>query len=212
MEGHPKVGCASAGGSGSKSMPKKTLMPDYHFLEQLETAGPYQAGACFQCRKCTNGCPVTFAMDLLPDEVIRLVILGQRQQVLRCQTIWVCAACETCTTRCPNDVKIAELMDCLKPSPQPQILTLHETFLKDVKRWGRVFETTFLPEYLLRSGELCRKWHAGTWHAELRLSWQMTRKKRFPMFPRTIKGKKEVRKILSGRKQKKLSSLRPQSK
>lgn len=219
IEGHPKVGSASAGGNGPKSMSKKTLTPDYQFLEQLEAAGPYQTGACFQCRKCTNGCPVTFAMDLLPDEVIRLVILGQRQQVLRCQTIWVCAACETCTTRCPNEVKIAELMDRLKemavqngiPSPQPQILTLHETFLNDVKRWGRVFETTFLPEYLLRSGDFLRKWHAGTWHAELRLSWQMTRKKRFLMFPKTIKGKKEVRKILGRHKQKKLSSLRTPS-
>ena len=128
--------------SESISVYAKTLTPDYQFLEQIETDGPYQAGACYQCRKCTNGCPVTFAMDLYPDEVIRLVIIGQAQTVLNCDTIWVCAACETCTTRCPNDVKIAELMDCLKEMavnkgiacPQPQILTLHDTFLKNVKR------------------------------------------------------------------------------
>ena len=186
-------------------MPQKILTPDYHFLRQIETAGPYQTSACFQCRKCTNGCPVTFAMDLFPDEVIRLVILGHRKAVLRCDTIWVCAACETCTTRCPNDVKIAELMDCLKEmavqegvrSTQPQILSLHTSFLKDVKRWGRVFETTFLPEYFLRSGELLRMWKTGTWRAEMRLSWQMTRKRRFPILPKTIKGKKEVRQILA---------------
>ena len=194
-------------------MPQKILTPDYHFLGQIETAGPYQASACFQCRKCTNGCPVTFAMDLFPDEVIRLVILGHRKAVLRCDTIWVCAACETCTTRCPNDVKFAELMDCLKEmavqegirSTQPQILSLHTSFLKDVKRWGRVFETTFLPEYFLRSGELLRMWKTGTWRAEMKLSWQMTRKRRLPILPKTIKGKKEVRKILEHRKQKKLS-------
>ncbi|MGD8962832.1 MAG: 4Fe-4S dicluster domain-containing protein, partial [Desulfobacterales bacterium] len=163
-------------------MPQKILTPDYHFLGQIETVGSYQASACFQCRKCTNGCPVTFAMDLFPDEVIRLVILGHREAVLGCDTIWVCAACETCTTRCPNDVKIAELMDCLKEmavqqgvrSTQPQILSLHTSFLKDVKRWGRVFETTFLPEYFLRSGELLRMWKTGGWRAEMRLSWQMT--------------------------------------
>jgi hypothetical protein len=45
----------------------------------------------------------------------------------------------------------------------------------------------------------------------MRLSWQMTRKKRFPMLPKTIKGKKEVRKILDRRKQKKIISLRSQS-
>ena len=186
-------------------MPQKKLTPDFHFLEHVETTGPYQVSACYQCRKCTNGCPVTFAMDLYPDEVIRLVLIGQRETVLSCDTIWVCAACETCTTRCPNDVKIAELMDCLKemavesgvPSPQPQILTLHASFLNDVKRWGRVFETTFLPDYLIRSGALLRKWQNGTWRAEMRLSWQMTRKKRFPLLPKTIKGKKEVRQILA---------------
>ena len=189
-------------------MPQNILTPDYQFLEQIETAGPFQASACYQCRKCTNGCPVTFAMDIYPDEVIRLVALGQSDTVLGCDTIWVCAACETCTTRCPNEVKIAELMDCLKemavqagvPSPQPRILALHAAFLKDIKRWGRVFETTFLPEYFLRSGELLRKMQAGTLRAELKLGWQMIRKKRLPIRPKTIKGKNEVRRILDRQK------------
>ena len=195
-------------------MYQENITPDYLFLEQLEAAGPYRAGACYQCRKCTNGCPVTFAMDLYPDEVIRLVILGQREAVFSCDTIWVCAACETCTTRCPNEVKIAELMDCLKemavqagvPSPQPQILTLHETFMENVKHRGRVFETTFLPTYFLKSGELLKKWHKGTWLDEMKLSWHMTRKGRFPLFPKTIKGKKEVRKIIDQLKKRQTTS------
>ncbi len=86
------------------------------------------------------------------------------------------------------------------PCPQPQILTLHDTFLKDVKRWGRVFETTFLPEYFLRSGEFLRMWQARTWRDEMKLGWQMSRKRRFPMLPKTIRGKQEVRKILGRHK------------
>ena len=190
-------------------MSPKILKPDYRLLEQIEAQGPFEAGACFQCRKCTNGCPVTFAMDLYPDEVIRLVILGQRETVLGCRTIWVCAACETCTTRCPNDVKIAELMDCLKemavqegvPSPQPQILTLHETFLNNIKKRGRVYETTLLPAYLLKSGKLLEMWNSGTWRYDLKLGRQMFSKGRLPLRPQSIKGKKEVRKILTRRKQ-----------
>ena len=190
-------------------MSQKLLNPDYRLLEQIEAQGPFQAGACFQCRKCTNGCPVTFAMDLYPDEVIRLVILGQRETVLGCRTIWVCAACETCTTRCPNDVKIAELMDCLKemavqegvPSPQPQILTLHETFLNNIKKRGRVYETTLLPAYLLKSGKLLEMWNSGTWRYDLKLGRQMFSKGRLPLMPKSIKGKEEVRKILTRRKQ-----------
>ena len=153
--------------------------------------------------------PVTFAMDLYPDEVIRMVIIGQRETVLRCRTIWVCAACETCTTRCPNEVKIAELMDSLKemaiqegvPSPQPQILALHETFLNNVKKRGRVFETTFLPTYMLKSGELRHKWKTWAWQYELTLGLRMFYKGRFPLFPKTIKGKKEISTILSHPKQ-----------
>jgi heterodisulfide reductase subunit C len=190
-------------------MSQKTLVPHYHFLEQIEAAGPFQAGACFQCRKCTNGCPVTFAMDIYPDEVIRMVILGRRETALSCRTIWVCAACETCTTRCPNEVKIAELMDRLKelavqegvPSPQPQILSLHETFLNNIQKWGRVYETTLLPTYLLKSGELKHKWKTGTWQDEIKLGFQMASKGRFPLFPKSIKGKRDVRKILARRKQ-----------
>jgi len=191
-------------------MSQKILDPDYRLLEQIEAQGPFQAGACFQCRKCTNGCPVTFAMDLYPDEVIRLVILGQRETVLDCRTIWVCAACETCTTRCPNDVKIAELMDCLKemavhegvPSSQPRILSLHETFLNNIKKRGRLYETTLLPAYLLKSGKLLDEWNSGTWRYDLKLARQMFSKGRLPLLPKSIKGKSEVRNILAQRKQK----------
>jgi heterodisulfide reductase subunit C len=195
-------------------MSEEILYPDYRFTEQLEALGPFDASACFQCRKCTNGCPVTFAMDLFPDEVIRLVILGQRERVLNSRTIWVCAACETCTTRCPNGVKIAELMDCLKemavkegvPSPQPQILALHRAFLDDLKRRGRAFEGTLLARYLLRSGELLRKWRDGTWIDDMKVGWKMFWKGRLPLVPKGIKGKKEVREILSHSKKKETTS------
>jgi len=191
-------------------MSLKKLDPDYRLLEQIEAQGPFQAGACFQCRKCTNGCPVTFAMDLYPDEVIRMVILGQRETVLACQTIWVCAACETCTTRCPNDVKIAELMDCLKemavhegvPSAQPRILALHQTFLNNIKKRGRLYETTLLPAYFLKSGKLLEEWNSGIWRYDLKLGSRMLSKGRLPLMPKSISGKKEVRKILARRKQK----------
>ena len=186
-------------------MPQETIIPDHSLLDQIEAVGPFQTGACFQCRKCTNGCPVTFAMDLYPDEVIRMVILGQRKTVLGCRTIWVCAACETCTTRCPNEVKIAEVMDCLKemairadvPAPESKILQLHETFLENINKWGRVYETALLPAYLLKSGELKQKWHTGTYRHDIKLGLQMLSKGRFPLLPKTINGKKEVRKILA---------------
>lgn len=191
-------------------MSPKKIDPDHRLLEQVEAQGPFQAQACFQCRKCTNGCPVTFAMDLYPDEVIRMVILGQRSAVLTCQTIWVCAACETCTTRCPNDVKIAELMDCLKEmafqagatSAQPGILALHQTFLHNIEKRGRLHETTLLTAYWLKSGSLLEKWNSATWRRDLSLGRRMLSKRRLPLVTKSINGKKEVRKILTRRPQK----------
>lgn len=193
-------------------MDKKPLYPDFEFVKEVETSGPFQTETCFQCRKCTNGCPVTFAMDLYPDEVVRMVLLGQRQKVLGCQTIWVCAACETCTTRCPNEVRIAELMDCLKEMalkanitcPEPKILTLHETFLKNLRKHGRVSEASFLVAYLLRSGELLQKWQAGTWQAEAKLGWTLFSKGRLPLFSQKSKGRTEVRQILTPSRQENL--------
>ena len=186
-------------------MAQELLQPDYQFLEQVEAIGPFDVAACFQCRKCTNGCPASFAMDLYPDEVIRLVILGQRDKVLNSRTIWVCAACETCTTRCPNGVKIAEVMDCLKemaiaqgvPCPQPQIQALHETFLENIKLFGRVFEGALLPVYMLRSGEMLRKFNEGSLLDDMRIGLEMFLKGRFGLFPKIIKGRKEVREIIT---------------
>jgi heterodisulfide reductase subunit C len=186
-------------------MQSETLSPDYPLLETLEKDGPFQAGACFQCRKCTNGCPVAFAMDLFPDEVIRMVILGQREKVLNCRTIWICAACETCTTRCPNEVRIAELMDQLKEiavrenvlCPEPQVLSLHKTFLKSLQKRGRVFETTLLPAYLLRSGQILHRWKDGTLRAEFGLGWKLFFKGRIPLRPSRNKDLKEISRIFN---------------
>ncbi len=186
-------------------MQSETLKPDYQLLDPWEKEGPFQAGACFQCRKCTSGCPVTFAMDLFPDEVVRLVMLGQREKVLNCKTIWVCAACETCTTRCPNEVRIAELMDHLKetavreniPCPEPQVLQLHQSFLKNIRKRGRIFETTLLPIYWLRSGEILRRWKAGAFWSELGLGWRLLTKGRMPLRPSKIKNLTDIIRMIN---------------
>ncbi len=95
-------------------MEKTVLEMNPDFLVEVEEKSGVKVSACYQCRKCTNGCPVTFAMDLYPDQVMRYIQLGLRKEILQSSTIWVCASCETCTTRCPNEVDIAKVMDYLK--------------------------------------------------------------------------------------------------
>jgi heterodisulfide reductase subunit C len=121
---------------------KEPLEPSSSLAERL--AGLTSVAACYQCKKCSSGCPLTFAMDFYPDQVIRLALLGQEDTVLSCRTIWVCSSCETCTTRCPNQIDIAGVMDWLKEealrrglaSPQPEVTRFHQTFLDTVRLAG----------------------------------------------------------------------------
>ena len=176
--------------------------PDFSKLVQAQAS--LKVDACFQCRKCTNGCPVTFVMDIYPDQVIRLVLLGQKERVLGCRTIWVCSACETCTTRCPNEVDIAGTMDALKEMaikegvqiPEPKTYAFHKAFLDDVRKRGRMFEGKMMQSYLINSGELFRKVVDGSIKEEVSLGWNMLKKGRLPLLPKGIKGKKEIKEIL----------------
>lgn len=187
--------------------PQRQLSPEVRFMEQVEEDGGIRVSTCYQCKKCTNGCPVTFAMDIYPDQVIRLVQMGQRQTVLTCSTIWVCSACETCTTRCPNEVDIAGIMDYLKAQalksgivlPQRRTYVFHKVFLDDIRRRGRVFEGGLLPRYMLKSGEAWRKLRELDFKDDLELAYGMLRRGRMALYPQGIsmKGRAEIQGLLA---------------
>ena len=173
------------------------------FLEEVERASGIKVSGCYQCRKCTNGCPVTFAIDLYPDQVMRYIQLGLRDEVFNSATIWVCASCETCTTRCPNDIDIAGIMDHLKQSlveakghpREGKVLAFHQVFLNEIRKRGRVFEAGMMQNYLFKSGEWISKMKDLSILEEMRLGWTMYRKGRLNLLPKSIKGKQEVKKL-----------------
>jgi heterodisulfide reductase subunit C len=80
--------------------------------EVLELSGQNAFG-CYQCGTCAAGCPFIEDMDLTPDEVIRHVVLDQRD-VLDSKTIWLCSTCFVCAERCPRDINITALMEALR--------------------------------------------------------------------------------------------------
>jgi len=103
---------------------------------------------CYQCGKCTAGCPMAVDMDIMPNQVMRLVQINSKQRVLSSSAIWVCLTCETCSTRCPEEVDIAKIMDTLRKismkegyeSPERDITEMNRIFLGSIERHGRLSE------------------------------------------------------------------------
>ena len=83
------------------------------FVRQVEETSGQGLLDCNQCGKCSAGCPIVAAMDLLPSQVIRMAQLGM-EEVLESETIWICASCLTCVTRCPKGVDLPRLMEALR--------------------------------------------------------------------------------------------------
>jgi len=70
--------------------------------------------SCYQCGMCSAGCPMSFAMDLKPSQIMRLVQLGLEEDIAKSKTIWLCASCLTCSVRCPRGVDICKVMEALR--------------------------------------------------------------------------------------------------
>lgn len=83
------------------------------FLAKIQEISGQNIYACYQCGKCSAGCPSISEMDTLPSQIIRLVQLGE-EEVLKSKTIWLCASCFTCETRCPKGVDLAKIMEALR--------------------------------------------------------------------------------------------------
>lgn len=162
-------------------------------LARIEKEAGTSVNLCYQCGKCSAGCPVAFAMDYTPRKVIRLLQLGMVDEALKVDGIWICATCETCSTRCPRGVDIASLMDTLRREALAQgkitdkkVAVFNEAFLDGVRSFGRTFEAGILMKHNLKTGQLLKD-------ADLGLP--MMSRGKVSLFPHKIKARNEVKKI-----------------
>ncbi len=177
-------------------VPEK-IVPKPSLRKKIEELSGQKISACFQCEKCTNGCPVTFAMDVVPHRLMRMLQLGLLDEAFRSDTIWVCASCETCSTRCPNDIDIAHVMDTLRQLAQREGIktthknapVFHSAFLSSLRRHGRVHEPEMAVVYTLKSGGLggLRK-QAGTGIA-------MFKRGKIKLLPPRVRARRQVKSI-----------------
>jgi heterodisulfide reductase subunit C len=119
---------------------------------------------CYQCGKCSAGCPMAADSQLRPHRIMRLAMQDRRDELLQDESIWYCLTCETCSARCPNACDPARVIDAARElagaaghaAQDRSIRAFHEAFLDQIRNHGRVHETGFVLQYKLKSGRLLR--------------------------------------------------------
>jgi len=147
--------------------------------------------SCFQCQKCSSGCPVSEYFDLAPNQLIRFIQLGLKEEVLRAQTLWLCAMCETCAVRCPHDINITKIMDYLrivaqkegKVSPLPKAVIFNRAALRGVKIFGRMYELQLMGEVYLRQAISRTLSWSSFIKEEIPIAYQLWKKGRLTLLP-----------------------------
>lgn len=153
---------------------------------------------CYQCGKCTAGCPLATEMDYSPQQILRLLQLNLpdvEEELLGSLAIWLCLTCEQCVTRCPQEVDLPKIMDELRQRSRERglvhpnakdILKFHESFLSTVKQNGRLHEVGLIAQYKLRSGHLLQ---------DVLVAPLLLMRGKLGILPKGIKGKDAIRRM-----------------
>jgi heterodisulfide reductase subunit C len=168
------------------------------FLEQVKQipAGE-KIKRCIQCGTCTGSCPVSYAMDISPRELIALFRAGEMGTIMKSRTIWICASCYACTTRCPVGIKITDIIYALKRtamekkyrSEAPQVQTLANLFVNNLMAYGRLHEGTLIRKYYQKTG-------ITKMLGLMPMAMKMWKTKRLAPFPAKIKGHAALSRII----------------
>ncbi len=166
------------------------------FLSEVNQASGETIQACFQCQKCSAGCPIAYAMDILPNQMLRHIQYGHREKVLASKTIWICASCYTCSVRCPNNIDIAKIMDVLRnvalhsgiDPGEKEVPVFHSVFLETIKSKGRIHELSLILQFKSKTKDFFKD--AG-------LGWKMFLKGKIKLLPSRFGGGKEIQDIFN---------------
>lgn len=133
-------------------------------------------------------------MKFGPDRILRMIQLGEKERLLSSHDIWLCASCETCGTRCPNEIDISQVMDALRglalaekaPIAEPDAAKFHRLFLLVVRNMGRMHEALLLGAYKLWTLHLLADMDSGA---------RMFVKGKVPLLPKPVKDRRAVKEI-----------------
>lgn len=151
---------------GNEDLPTSGLLDNKEkelrnsFLLQVKNIpGGESIKKCIQCGTCTATCPVSYTMDITPREIIALFRAKEIDTILSSRTIWICASCYSCTVRCPQGVKVTDIIYTLKrlaienkifPKRFP-VYALSNSFVWLVNRLGLSYEPGLIISYYLKT-------------------------------------------------------------
>jgi len=176
----------------------ETLTDNSSLAHSLEKHVDVLSRKCYQCGKCSAGCPVADEMDLTPSMVMRLLQTESPvndEKLLRSHSIWLCLTCEMCLCRCPMEIDIPNVMDFLrqksikekKVNPEAKnIIAFHKSFLNSIRLTGRLFEFGLTLDYKRRSMALMQ---------DVLLAPRMITRGKLHFIPEIIKGRAHVARI-----------------
>lgn len=131
-------------------------------IRVVEKMSDVDISRCYQCKKCTSGCPVAPLTQSPPSEIIRRLQLGAGNELLESDLIWMCLSCETCYARCPMEINIASIIDALRslalakaaPKPRWNVPLFNRVFLRMVKTFGRSYDLPMIAAYKIGTGDI----------------------------------------------------------
>ncbi len=164
------------------------------FVDRVIAESGQDIRQCYQCAKCSGGCPGSTAMDYPPNQIIRMLMLGMKDKVLKSQTIWACMGCNTCTTRCIRNIEVASVMDTLRQEAvkagytdkAASVISFNESFLWTVRNFGRLFEAGMA---------MMNNTKTGNFMKDMQFGLPLMLKGKASMFPHRIKGRRELKNI-----------------
>ena len=161
-------------------------------LAEINQRAETEVQSCYQCGKCTAGCPVAVEMDRPPHQLMRLLQLGQKEEALGADSLWLCTSCHTCSSRCPRNVKVDAVLEALRHlaasrRKDQKIVAFHRSFVETIGHSGRLDEIELTVRLKRRTRQYLQDADVGL---------QLWRHGRLSLGHRRIRGVAAVRRLV----------------
>ncbi|MCL4309347.1 MAG: 4Fe-4S dicluster domain-containing protein [Thermoleophilia bacterium] len=172
----------------------RTVTEGAPLVAEIERRSGQRVSACLQCGRCTSTCVAAHAFDFPPHRLMHMLQIGLVQEVLASRTAQLCLDCMTCSMRCPMKIDVAGVIETAKAvadeaglrDTERDLRLFRREFLRNVRRHGRLHETSMLLRYNFATRKLTN---------DISLVPLILRKRKVHLFPPKVKNLRQMRRI-----------------